>query len=320
MLLSYLVPAFLASAMVVAKLVPPGFVTTNGVQFELDGEPFAFVGSNSYNSSELHQTPVETGLTYYQVWEDNDWILNEGSQGFERLDTVLEIAAEFDMRLILTFTNNWVGYGGMELYIDHILPGTSTHDVFYTDEEMIASYQRYVRTIVERYKDSATVFAWEMMNEARCLGDLPSGPDCSAQSRTIPNWYKLQSDYIRSLDPHHLITTGGEGHFNWDNSTLIDDYNFNGEAGEDFDYDLTFENVDFGTYHLYPQSWYPDGNFPLGGGAEGWGLFWIQAHANSAKKVGKPVVLEEFGVTPQSNQTLIYPSWVQLALDTKHGG
>ncbi|KAJ6503435.1 glycoside hydrolase [Mycena vitilis] len=353
--------------------VPKGFVTTRGAEFELDGSPFAFVGANSYwlplltstqdveisfremqsagikvlrtwgfnavNASELAGA-LQTDLTYYQVWNNSDWILNDGPQGLQRLDNVLNLALEYDIRVILAFTNNWVGYGGLELYIDHIIPGASVHDVFYTDPKIVASYQRYVKTVVNRYKNSPAIFAWEMMNEARCLGDLPASPACFPGSGTLGKWYKEQSDFIRALDPHHLITTGGEGHFFWTDPLFASDYNFNGQAGEDFDFDLTLPNVDFGTYHMYPQVWYPQLDFPGSNfTVEAWGLFWIDAHTNgpsvsafnpgiasisftlaAAKKAGKPLILEEFGVTGLANKTSIYPSWVGRALDTKHGG
>ncbi|KAJ7837516.1 glycoside hydrolase [Mycena olivaceomarginata] len=320
----------------VKRAVPKGFVTTRGADFELDGSPFAFVGANSYwlplltsaqdveatfqqmhdagvkvlrtwgfnaiNSSELAGA-LQSNLTYYQVWNDGDWTLNDGSQGLQRLDNVLKVALKYDIK-------------GLELYVDHIAPGASAHDVFYTDPRMIASYQRYVKTIVNRYKNSPAIFAWEMMNEARCLGDLPSSSACSAPLGTLPKWYREQSDFIRSLDPHHLITTGGEGHFFWKNPAFSSDYNFNGQAGEDFDLDLTLPNVDFATYHMYPQTWIFLA--PISS-VESWGLFWIDAHAKAAKKAGKPLVLEEFGVTGEANKTTIYPSWVGRALDTNHG-
>ncbi|KAJ7619124.1 glycoside hydrolase [Mycena polygramma] len=309
---------------IVDKTVPKGFVTTRGAEFELDGSPFAFVGANSYwlplltstqdveisfremqsagikvlrtwgfnaiNASELAGA-LQTDLTYYQAWNNSDWTLNDGPQGLQRLDNVLNLALKYDIK-------------GLELYIDHIIPGASVHDVFYTDPKIIASYQRYVKTIVNRYKNSPAIFAWEMMNEARCLGDLPASPACSPGSGTLGKWYKEQSDFIRSLDPHHLITTGGEGHFFWTDPLFASDYNFNGQAGEDFDFDLTLPNVDFGTYHMYPQD-FPGSNFTV----EAWGLFWIDAHVNAAKKAGKPLIIEEFGVTGLANKTNIYPSW-----------
>ncbi|PCH33786.1 hypothetical protein WOLCODRAFT_177565 [Wolfiporia cocos MD-104 SS10] len=334
------------------RAVPSGFVTTNGTHFQLDGEPFYFVGTNSFwlpllitesdvdttfqtmagmgvkvlrtwgfnaiNASEIPYA-LESGLTYYQVWNNSEWTLNEGPQGLQRLDYVIETAAKYDIRIILTFTNNWYGYGGMELYIYHLLGNENvTHDDFYTNPTVIASYQSYVETIVNRYKNSSAIFAWELMNEARCAGDsLPAGPTCVPGSETLTKWYRAQSDYVRSLDPYHMITTGGEGQFYWAdppeywyNGTLVSDFNFNGEAGEDFEASLALPNIDFGTYHLYPQTWYPELDYPGSNfSVELWGLGWIGAHANTAAYVGKPLLIEEFGVLGLENKTEIYPAW-----------
>ncbi len=59
--------------------------------------------------------------------------------------------------------------------------------------------EQYVKVLVKRYKDSPTVFAWELMNEARCLGDLPGSSACGMDTGLITKWYKQQSDYVRSL-------------------------------------------------------------------------------------------------------------------------
>ena len=106
----------------------------------------------------------------------------------------------------------------MELYINWIVRANTTHDIFYTDPRIISSYRKgilfgtfrhfahpssesYVRTIVERYKDSPNIFAWELMNEARCSGDLPSGPACTPASgaESLLHWYRIQSDFVRKL-------------------------------------------------------------------------------------------------------------------------
>ena len=42
------------------------------------------------------------------------------------------------------------------------------------------------------------------------------------------------SSYIKSLDPHHLVTTGSEGGFNVES----DDWAYNGADGSDFDAEL----------------------------------------------------------------------------------
>lgn len=59
--------------------------------------------------------------------------------------------------------------------------------------------ERYVKTIVNRYKSSPNIFAWELMNEARCLGDLPGGLSCVPGSGTLHTWYSQQADFVRSL-------------------------------------------------------------------------------------------------------------------------
>ena len=66
--------------------------------------------------------------------------------------------------------------------------------------QSIISSESYVKTIVERYKNSPNIFAWELMNEARCLSDtLPAGPNCVPGSNTLLKWYEQQSDFVRSL-------------------------------------------------------------------------------------------------------------------------
>ncbi|RDB28597.1 Mannan endo-1,4-beta-mannosidase C [Hypsizygus marmoreus] len=339
------------------RSVPKGFVTTRGSNFEVNGKPFYFVGANSYwlpllttqedventfeemqgagikvlrtwgfnaiNGSELADAQ-KSGLTYYQIWNSTEWVLNDGPQGLHRLDNVVSTAGKYGIKVILAFTNNWAPSSmstGLEA-----LAKRMTFSILIR-ESYLHTAKRYVKTIVNRYKASPNIFAWELMNEARCLGDLPGGPSCVPGSGTLHTWYKQQADFVRSLDPHHLITTGGEGHFFWKkpvgfwfNGTFVSDYNFNGQAGEDFDADLSLKNIDFGTYHIYPQFWYPQldtpgSNFTL----KSWGLGWIKDHANAARRAGKPVILEEFGVSGLTNKTGVYPAWVDLALGTNHG-
>ncbi|KAI0963783.1 hypothetical protein AcW1_000761 [Taiwanofungus camphoratus] len=129
-----------AATTIQKRAVPAGFVTTNGQEFELDGEPFYFVGANSFwlplliteedvdttfqtmanagvkalrtwgfnaiNATELPYA-LSSGLTYYQIWNNSEWTLNEGPQGLQRLDYVIATATKYDIRIILTFANNW---------------------------------------------------------------------------------------------------------------------------------------------------------------------------------------------------------------------
>ena len=78
----------------------------------------------------------------------------------------------------------------VRIHIHYPLPNASL-DAFLSE--------RYVQAIVNRYKDSPTIFAWELMNEARCLGDLPGGPNCVPGTDLLNHWYKQQADFVRSL-------------------------------------------------------------------------------------------------------------------------
>lgn len=98
------------------------------------------------------------------------------------------------------------------------------------------------------------------------------------------------SAYIKKLDPHHLVTWGGEGGFNHDS----EDWAYNGADGGDFDHELTLPNIDFGTFHSYPEAW--SKTIP-------WVSQWIRDHAKAARKAFKPVIHEEYGwLTPEARK------------------
>lgn len=54
-------------------------------------------------------------------------------------------------------------------------------------------------------------------------------------------------------------------------------------------------------FKSYPEPW------GQGADAKAWGTQWITDHAASMKRVNKPVILEEFGVT--TNQPDTYAEW-----------
>ena len=79
-------------------------------------------------------------------------------------------------------------------------------------------------------------------------------------------------------------------------------YLYSGPSGVDFDANLEIESIDYGTYHAYPDSW---GVEPAK--AESWGVQWIKDHVSSSEKVGKPIVLEEYGIKALDSKS--YLSW-----------
>ena len=95
------------------------------------------------------------------------------------------------------------------------------------------------------------------------------------------------SEYIKSIDPFHLVTWGGEGEFNHGAGAAN---RYDGGNGGDFDHEIGLASIDFGVFHSYPDWWSK---------TDEWTQQWIRDHAAGGRKAGKPVVHEEYGwMTP----------------------
>ncbi|KAL3431711.1 mannan endo-1,4-beta-mannosidase C [Aspergillus tetrazonus] len=320
MIFSTLLPLALLVTTATAR---KGFVTTKGDKFQLDGKDFYFAGSNAYYFPfNNNQTDVElglsaakkAGLSVFRTWGFNDknvtyiedglpqyggegagttevvfqwWQNGTSTIDLEPFDKVVNAATKTGIKLIVTLVNNWADYGGMDVYTVNL--GGQYHDDFYRLPQIKKAYKRYVKEMVTRYRNSPAIMAWELANEPRCGADgvrnLPASDECTPELLTT--WIDEMSTYVKRLDPHHLVTWGGEGGFNYES----DDWAYNGSDGGDFEAELKLKNIDFGVFHSYPDWWSKTVE---------WTNKWIVDHARAARRVGKPVVHEEYGwLTPQ---------------------
>ncbi|KAH7106864.1 glycoside hydrolase [Auriculariales sp. MPI-PUGE-AT-0066] len=303
---------------VTASPFAPGIVTTKGTHFELNGKPFYFAGTNAYwwtftknlsdtviamdkaktaghevvriwGFNEKNATFDPNGLPkysdepdgiYFQSWADGKATINYGENGLKHLDKLVQLAERKGLKYTVALTNNWADY-------------------FYTNVHIKAAFKNYVHAVVSRYKHSPAIFAWELGNEPRCKADgtrnLPRSPSgCNPAVMTA--WAKEMSIFIKSIDPLHMVAVGDEGFFAIDGHP---DWPYNGSDGIDTEAFLKIKTIDFGTFHLYCDwwcTWYLSSREPLT-----WGPDWIKSHAALQRKVGKPVVFEEYGwLTPET--------------------
>jgi len=315
-------PAPLAATPLTAKENPPA-------TFELEGKPFCFAGSNNYYPIYKPRPVVDDLLlaakaldfrvmrvwgmldrgsldgsvpnadpaggdkegVYFQYWDPAKKApaYNDGDNGLVRLDYVLAKAAELELKLIVVLVNNWRAFGGIDQYL--MWYGRSQHHEFCTAPELKQAYKNWVYHVVSRtnslngrkYKDDPTVFAWELANEPRCKGgdafDRGDGWDTS----TVTSWAGEMSSYIKSLDSNHLVSVGDEGFLNGGGAHWA----YQASDGVDHRALTALPGIDFGTFHLYPEDW---------GTNLDWGEQWIVDHLRVARELGKPAVLEEYGV------------------------
>lgn len=230
---------------------------------------------------------------YFQYWDTQLGrpAYNDGPDGLQRLDLMMAKAREHGIRMVLVFVNNWYHFGGMDQYLEWF--GLKKHPQFYTDERVKKAYKDWVGHLMNRtnsitgvvYKDDPTLFAWQLANEPRVRNYTKyDSPGEGYDQTTITAWATEMAQYVRSIDPHHLISVGDEGFF-WHDGGKDDFYR--GADGVDHDALLRIPDVDYGTFHLYPDHW---------GVGTTWGDQWIVDHIAAARAAGKPTVLEEYGI------------------------
>ncbi|KAJ7292191.1 glycoside hydrolase [Mycena rebaudengoi] len=316
-----------------------GFVKTSGTKFTLNGAPYTLVGSNAYwlplmgsatgySSADLNTafndivgsgaTTVRTwgfnevtnangGVPYFHLWTGSTATVNTAATGLGSLDNVIAAAKAHGIRLIVSLTNNWSDYGGMDVYTAQILGSGQFHDLFYTNPTVIAAFKTYVQAVVTRYANEPTIMAWELANEPRCGGsNTAASPTCN--TTTITTWASNISAFIKSIDKNHLVAIGDEGFFNEPGSHNFD-FVYQGTLGIDFAANMQISTLDFGTFHMYPESWGENANVAA------WGVQWITDHATVMASTNKPAVMGEFGIT-DTNRNITYASWYQTVIST----
>ncbi|KAK8928881.1 Mannan endo-1,4-beta-mannosidase 6 [Platanthera zijinensis] len=300
-------------------------VVRKGNQFVLGGQPFYLNGFNTYwlmilavdpstrgKITETFEYASAVGLTVGRTWAFNDggWRALQQSPGvydenvFKGLDFVVSEARRYGIRLILSLINNWKDFGGKSQYVkwgnEAGLKLTSDDD-FFTHPTLKAYYKANVNAILNRvntitnitYKADPTIFAWELMNEARCPTD-PSG-------NTLQAWIEEMASYVKSIDSNHLVEVGIEGFYgpSTPNRQQFNPNTFSAQVGTDFIRNHRALGIDFATVHIYPDTWIS--NVVSNTYLQFVGS-WMQSHIDDADKMlGMPVVFTEFGVSVKDN-------------------
>jgi mannan endo-1,4-beta-mannosidase len=219
---------------------------------------------------------------------------------FYGVDFLLQALGKRKMNAVFFFSNNWEWSGGFLQYLawngkidkDSVAKKLSWDDYrdqvsrFYSCDGCMEAYWAYVRKVLQRtnsitrrkYADDPAVMAWEVANEPR-----PMRPYAMPAYEAF---LRKTTALIKSIDKRHLVTLGAEG-------------DIGTESPEAYERIHRDKNVDYLTIHIWPKNW---GWFQGSAIAEGIdsviikGRDFIDRHAAIATRIGKPLVVEEFGL------------------------
>jgi len=157
---------------------------------------------------------------------------------------------------------------------------------FHSCKPCVENYLAHIRKIVSRnnsitglpYKDDPAIMAWQLGNEPRAFSQ--------AAIPAFENNMKAAAQLIKSIDKNHLVSVGSEGKMGSEGSMEL------------YERLHSIPEVDYLTIHIWPKNWRwinennldSTVNTAIQNTDE-----YIDSHLAVAKKLGKPLVIEEFG-------------------------
>ena len=216
------------------------------------------------------------------------------------LDYFLVELGKRDMEAVLYLGNAWEWSGGYSQYLkwagygDIPLPRVAGYNEyvdyvsnFMKSDSARGMFRRYVMDIVSRtntvtgkaYRDDPAIFSWQICNEPRPFGE--------ENKETFRTWLTETAEIIKAIDPNHLVSVGSEGKY-----------------GCEVDLGLWEEigrspYIDYLNIHIWPFNWgwtsRDDMNDGTAQPAIDFSLEYLDEHMEVARRLHKPLVVEEFG-------------------------
>jgi mannan endo-1,4-beta-mannosidase len=310
-----------------------GFVKTNGTHFEVDGKPYYFLGANFWAGMNLGSLAAsgnrerllreldrmqQLGITNlrvvaltegpdsepYRIAPSNNDKGNLKEEYLVGLDFLLSEMGKRNMYAVMCMTNFWPWSGGMAQYlrwnnvldsIHYPMDKTKAQDwdfyqketaKFYSSQASMDMYQKALDQVIQRkntvtgqpYTEDPTIMAWELCNEPRGVNNV----------KNYLAWIQKTAAHIKQLDKNHLVTVGSEG------NTGSPDL-----SGVPFADTHADKNIDYTCAHIWIQNWNwydPTKHDSTYASAKKKALDYLAWHVRESKKLGKPFVLEEFGI------------------------
>jgi mannan endo-1,4-beta-mannosidase len=328
---------YLLVLMVLVTACSSPYVQVKDEHFEIEGKRYAFLGTNFWYGLNLgakgaggDRARLIRELDRLKALGINNLRIMAGSEGpdtepyrmtpslqsapgvynqdvLEGLDFLLQEMRARDMYAIVCLTNFWNWSGGLGQYLvwSHAadsIPYPPPHPggdwgtyqkftaKFYSNPAAVDILNNHILHIVTRtntltgkpYREDPAIMAWQLGNEPRGVDNVDA----------YRKWISQTAALIKSLDQNHLLTIGSEG-------TTSSSF-----AGTDPERDHSDPNIDYMTIHIWVQNWdiynpaKPDSTLEP---AIDYALQYLDHHVDIARKLHKPLVMEEFGISRDGN-------------------
>lgn len=305
------------------------FVSVNDGHFQWRDKPYYFVGANYWYGGILaskgeggNRERLAKELDFLKAAGVDNLRILAGAEGpndqpyrvspglqqapgkyneelLDGLDYLMAELGKREMKAVLYLHNTWEWTGGYSQYLNWNGYGDIPYPLqkswpefmkyaaqFHTCEKCQQQYYDHIRFMLSRtnaytgktYIDDPTLMSWQLANEPRALAreHIPA----------FEKWTRKATALIRELDGRHLISTGNEG-----------------EQGCEGDFSLyermhADPNVDYLTIHIWPKNWQwiDPKNVPSKiDEAISKTNDYVEKHTELARKLKKPIVIEEFG-------------------------
>ena len=310
------------------------FISVEGNHFIKDGQTYNFIGANVWYVMNLgskgtvgDRKRLVKELDQLQSLGVNNLRIMASSDGpesepmrvkpalqpapgklddalLEGLDFALAELAKRDMHAVLCLNNYFMWSGGMAQYVSWAtgtpIPYPSqnaswnefmTYSArFFAEDKAKELFRDFIKKVVTRtngvtgikYTEDPVIMAWQLGNEPRGGSNVVE----------YVKWADETAAYIRSLDPNHLVSLGGEG--------LLPD----GGRETAFETVSQSKHLDYLTMHLWIEnwSWYDPKRPETYDEAIEKAEAYINEHNEIARWIGKPIVLEEFGISRDNGE------------------
>ncbi len=260
-----------------------GWVSHDGTQLMLNGQPWQFTGLNIPNATSRNNCWYTMDEPQLGVALDaanagamrafffQSLATTDGKRDWSSFDATFAAARARNVHVVVTLADQW---GACDL-------GEIKDASWYTDgyrtetpEGLPATYREWVAEIVTRYRDDPAILSWQLVNE-------PEVKDVS-QNQCAPNAAGILRDFasdvgglIKSIDSQHLVSVGviGTGQC--------------GASGTDYAALHALDVVDLCEYHDYGSP-----TIPIPG--DQWNG--LQERLDQCAALGKPLIIGELGI------------------------